>query len=94
MMEKQNTVVFKGLTIVAWFIFVALSIEAGALLFNFIYSLFKPEVAKHLYNKLDLSKMYNRSKEVYIVMYVFILVIAILKSILFTTSSNLPVSWT
>ena len=82
-MEKQNTVVFKGLTIVAWFIFVALSIEAGALLFNFIYSLFKPEIAKYLYNKLDLSKMYNRSKGVFVMMHSFILVIAILKSMLF-----------
>ena len=81
-MGKKNIFMFKVLT-VAWIIFVGLCIEAGGLLVNFIYSLFKPEVVKYLYNKLDLSEMYNRSKEVYIVMYVFILVIAILKSILF-----------
>jgi len=82
-MGKKNIFMFKVLTVVAWIIFVGLCIEAGGLLVNFIYSLFKPEVVKYLYNKLDLSEMYNRSKEVYIVMYVFILVIAILKSILF-----------
>jgi hypothetical protein len=82
-MKKQNNFVFKVMIIVAWIIFVGLSIEAGGLLVNFIYSLFKPEVVKHLYNKLDLSEMYNRSKEVFVMIYSFILVIAILKSILF-----------
>lgn len=82
-MARQNILVFKVMTVLAWIIFVALCIESGALLFNFIYSLFKPEVVKYLYNKLDLSEMYNRSIEVYVMMYSFILVIAILKSILF-----------
>ena len=82
-MKKQNNFVFKVMIIVAWIIFVGLSIEAGGLLVNFVYSLFKPEVVKHLYNKLDLSEMYNRSKEVFVMIYSFILVIAILKSILF-----------
>ncbi len=84
-MGKQNSFVFKVMIIVAWIIFVGLSIEAGGLLVNFVFSLFKPEVVKNLYNKLDLSEMYNRSKEVFIMMYSFILVIAILKSILFYT---------
>ena len=82
-MKKQNNFVFKVMIIVAWLIFVGLSIEAGGLLVNFVYSLFKPEVVKHLYNKLDLSEMYYRSKEVFVMIYSFILVIAILKSILF-----------
>ena len=34
-MSKKNQLVFKGLTIVAWIIFVGLCIEAGALLVNF-----------------------------------------------------------
>lgn len=82
-MARQNILVFKIMTVLAWIIFVGLSIEAGGLLVNFIYSLFKPEVVKYLYNKLDLSEMYNRNKEVFVMMYSFILVIAILKSILF-----------
>ncbi len=82
-MARQNILVFKVMTVLAWIIFVGLSIESGGLLVNFIYSLFKPEVVKYLYNKLDLSEMYNRSKAVYVMMYSFILIIAILKSILF-----------
>lgn len=69
--------------IVAWIIFIGLCIEAGALLVNFVYSLFKPEVVKHLYEKLDLSKLYAYSQMAYFGIYCFILVISILKAYLF-----------
>ncbi len=82
-MSKTNNLVFKGLSIVAWVIFVGLCIEAGALIVNFIISLFKPEIVQNLYQKLDLSKMYKRSKWVYFGMYGFILAISILKAYLF-----------
>lgn len=82
-MSSTNNLIFKGLTVIAWIIFVGLCIEAGALIFNFIYSLFKPEVVKNLYQKLDLSDMYNRSEMIYFGMYGFILSIAILKAVLF-----------
>lgn len=82
MSEKKNYI-FIGLQVVAWIIFVALCIEAGALLVNFIFSLFKPEVVKNLYQKLDLSAMYERSKWTYFSMYSFVLTIAILKAVLF-----------
>lgn len=80
---RQNDFIFKALTIIAWVIFVALCIEACALLFNFIYSLFNPVVLKNLYQKLDLSEMYNRSTAAYYSIYTFILVIAFLKAGLF-----------
>ena len=82
-MSKRSNLVFKGLHIVAWVIFVGLCIEAGALIVNFIYSLFKPIVVHNLYQKLDLSEMYHRSKLAYTGMYGFILIIAVLKSFLF-----------
>lgn len=82
-MAKRNNFVFKGLHIVAWIIFVGLCIEAGALIVNFIYSLFKPEIVHNLYQKLDLSQMYNLSKSAFFGMYSFILVISILKAYLF-----------
>lgn len=82
-MSKRNNLVFKGLHIVAWVIFVGLCIEAGALVVNFIFSLFKPELVQNLYQKLDLSKMYNLSKWAFFSMYSFILVISILKAYLF-----------
>lgn len=80
---KQNVLIFKALTIIAWIIFVALCIEAGALLFNFIYSEFNPVVLSDLYEKLNLSEMYKRSSATFYVMYTFILVIAFFKAGLF-----------
>jgi hypothetical protein len=82
-MSKNNNLIFKGLSIVAWVIFVGLCIEAGALVVNFIFSLYNPEMVKNLYQKLDLSEMYNRSKWYFYGIYSFILIIAVLKSYLF-----------
>lgn len=83
MMSKTDNFVFIALSVVAWIIFVGLSIEAGGLLVNFIFSLYKPEFVQNLYQKLNLSDMYERSKWAFFGMYSFILVIAILKAVLF-----------
>ena len=82
-MSERNNIVFKGLHIVAWVIFVGLSIDAGALIVNFIFSVYKPEFVLNLYQKLDMSKMYNLSKWAFFSMYSFILAISILKAHLF-----------
>ena len=82
-MSKRSKFVFQALHVVAWIIFVGLCIEAGALLVNFVYSLFKPEVVQHLYEKLDLSKMYEYSQWAYFGIYSFILVISVMKAYLF-----------
>jgi hypothetical protein len=82
-MTQTDNFVFKSLHVIAWVIFIGLSIEAGALIFNFIFSLYKPEALHNLYNKLDLSEMYIRSKWAFYGMYSFVLTIAILKAHLF-----------
>ncbi len=82
-MSNTDNFVFTVLKIVAWFIFVGLSIEAGGLIVNFIFSLYRPEFVHNLYQKLDLSEIYERSKAAYFNMYSFILVISILKAVLF-----------
>ncbi len=82
-MERKNNYVFTFLNIVAWVIFVGLCIEAGGLIVNFIFSLYKPEFVQNLYQKLDLSEMYHLSKWNFFNMYTFILVISILKAYLF-----------
>ena len=82
-MSTKSNFVFKVLNIVAWVIFVGLCIEAGGLIVNFIFSLYKPEFVQNLYQKLDLSEMYSRSKWAFFSMYSFILVISILKAYLF-----------
>ncbi|WP_055445467.1 DUF2975 domain-containing protein [Lacinutrix himadriensis] len=82
-MSETNNVVFKGLKIVTWVIFVGLCIEAGGLVVNFICSLYNPEFVANLYQKLDLSEMYTTSKSAFFSMYSFILIISILKAYLF-----------
>ncbi len=82
-MSKTNNFVFIVLHIVAWLIFVGLCIEAGALIVNFVYSVFKPEIVGNLYQKLDLSSMYQQSKWAYFGMYSFVIFISVLKAILF-----------
>ncbi|MFM9911777.1 MAG: hypothetical protein ACKVOW_20820 [Chitinophagaceae bacterium] len=83
MMEKNSNLVFKAFYIIAWVIFVGLSIEAGGLIVNFFFSVFKPEFVGNLYQKLDLSKMYQQSKWAFFGMYSFVIVIAVLKALLF-----------
>ena len=82
-MSKRDNFVFKGLHIIAWAIFVGLCIEAGGLIVNFVFSIYKPEFVQNLYQKLDLSDMYNRSKWAFFGMYSFILVVSLLKAYLF-----------
>ena len=82
-MSNRNNLVFKGLYIVAWVIFVGLSIEAGGLIVNFIFSIYKPEFVPNLYQKLDLSAMYHRSKWTFFGMYSFVLAVSVLKAYLF-----------
>lgn len=82
-MSKTNNFVFWSLYVIAWLIFVGLSIEAGGLVVNFFFSLYNPEFVQNLYQKLDLSAMYQLSKLVFFGMYGFILTISILKAVLF-----------
>lgn len=84
-MFKSNSLVFTGLHIIAWIFFIGLSIEAGGLLVNFVVSLYKPEFVANLYQKLDLSDMYARSKWVFLGVYSFIILIALFKVVLFYT---------
>ena len=82
-MSKTNNFVFWSLYIISWLIFVGLSIEAGGLIVNFFFSLYNPEFVQNLYQKLDLTAMYNESKMAFFGIYSFILSISVLKAILF-----------
>lgn len=82
-MSKTNNLVFWSLYILAWLIFVGLSIEAGGLIVNFFFSVYKPEFVQNLYQKLDLTEMYKNSRLSFFGIYSFILSISILKAWLF-----------
>jgi hypothetical protein len=68
---------------VAWVVFIGLCIEAGALIVNFGFSLYDPEFVHKLYQKIDISAVYERSRWVFFSIYGFVLVISILKALLF-----------
>lgn len=82
-MSKTNNLVFNLVRIVTWIIFIGLCIDAGGLIVNFIFSLYRPELVHNLYQKLDLSQMYAYSKWTYFSTYSSILIVSILKSYLF-----------
>ncbi len=82
-MSKTNNLVFRGLHIVAWVIFVGLCIEAGGLLVNFFFNMYRPEFIQNLYQKLDLTEVYKKSRLVFFSVYCFILTISILKACMF-----------
>lgn len=82
-MSNTNNFVFKGLHIVAWIIFVGLCIEAGGFIVNFFFSLYRPDFVQNLYQKLDLSKVYEGSRQAFYGIYSIILSISILKAYLF-----------
>lgn len=82
-MSKTNKFIFWSLYAVAWLIFVGLSIEAGGLIVNFIFSLYKPEFLPNLYQKLDLTELYREGKMAFFGVYSFILTIAVLKAVMF-----------
>jgi hypothetical protein len=82
-MSKTNNIVFNGLKIAAWIIFIGLCIEAGALIVNFVFSLSNPEFVQNLYQKVDLSALYERSSWAFFCMYSYILSISLLKAYLF-----------
>lgn len=88
-MSKTNNVVFWGLYVIAWIIFVGLSIEAGGLIVNFVFHLYNPEMIQNLYQKLDLIKMYQNNRLGFFSIYSFILIISVLKAVLFYTVINL-----
>ncbi|WP_294675339.1 DUF2975 domain-containing protein [uncultured Fluviicola sp.] len=83
MMSRTNNFVFWGLYIVAWLIFVGLSIEAGGVIVNFFFSIYNPGFVQNLYQKLDLTDMYRDSKMAFFGVYSFILILSILKALLF-----------
>ena len=82
-MSKRNDYLLKGLNVVAWIIFIGLCIEAGGIIFNTVYALFKPIVAKYFWNKSDFSQLYAYDKGHFIVQLVLISIVTVMKAMVF-----------
>ena len=82
-MTKKNDFILKVLNVVSWIIFVGLCIEAGALIFNFALTLFKPIATHNIYNGLNLSEIYENQFAHFIGVLSFVVVLSLLKAYLF-----------
>ncbi len=82
-MSKRNNFIWKAIQATCWLIFVGYCVLAGALLFNYIFSLFKPVATHNLHLGLDLSVLYNESKIIYSLVFAVIIMISALKGFVF-----------
>jgi len=88
-MSNRNNFIWKGIQVICWLIFLGYCIQTGALLFNFIFSLFKPIATHNLHLGLDLSELYLKSKTFYTSVLTAGIVISALKAYLFFVTLKL-----
>ncbi len=79
----KTSSIIKGIHVVSWVVFIGLCIKAGAIIFCFVASLFKPSFAEDLYRGLDLSVVYAQDRSKYISLMSFVILISALKAYLF-----------
>lgn len=82
-MTKKNDLIWKTIQVVCWIIFAGYCVQTGALLFNYIYSLFIPAASHNLHLGLDLSELYVKSMLVYTIIFFLVILISTLKTLVF-----------
>lgn len=82
-MSKRNDFIWKAIQTICWFIFAGYCVQTGALVFNYIFSLFKPIATHNLHLGLDLSELYVKSKSIYTLVFALIIAISALKAYVF-----------
>jgi hypothetical protein len=75
--------ILKGLLILSWIIFIGLCVETGGIIFNTVYALYKPIVAKYFWNGADFSELYAYDKGHFLTQIVFMLIVAFMKTLIF-----------
>lgn len=80
----SSRLMLKILYVLAWIIFIGLSIEAGAIIFNAAYWLIsKPASAHYLWEKTDLLSLYNYDRGHFFAVTLMMSIVEVLKAILF-----------
>jgi hypothetical protein len=82
-MSKRNDFIWKAIQAICWLIFVGYCVQTGTLLFNYIFSLFKPTATHNLHLGLDLSELFSKNKTLYTLVFFAIITISALKAYLF-----------
>ena len=74
----------KVLQVLSWIIFIGLSIEAGGIIFNLIYTFtMHPEKSYSFWEGADLSSLYQYDQGQFIVVAVFMIIVGMLKATMF-----------
>lgn len=82
-MSKKNNFIWKAIQTICWLIFAGYSVQTGALLFNFVYSLFNPIATYNLHLGLNLSGLYNNSQTLFVLVFILIIAVSGLKAFVF-----------
>lgn len=82
-MSKRNDLIWKAIQTICWLIFAGYCVQTGALLFNYIFSLFKPVATHNLHLGLDLSELHHKIKAIYTLVFAVIIAISALKGYVF-----------
>ena len=82
-MFKRTDFILKALNVIAWIVFIGLCIESGALIFNFIFSVYKHTANHNIYKGLDFYGLQTKNFTNFIGVMSFIVAISILKAYLF-----------
>ena len=83
-MKTKTSAIWTIMHVLAWIVFVGLSIKAGSVLTSGVVSLFvSPETVKKVYMGMDLSGLYFYDRVWYIIIWGLITFIAILKALMF-----------
>jgi len=82
-MHAKQDLILKALKIASWAILIALCIEAGAIIFNFVFTLFQPIGARNIYQGLNLSDLYEKNFTHYVGVMSFMVLVSVLKAYLF-----------
>ncbi|MCK6618328.1 MAG: DUF2975 domain-containing protein [Cyclobacteriaceae bacterium] len=84
-MTKHNDFIWKAIQTICWFIFAGFCVQTGALLFNYIYSLFRPIATENLHLGLNLSELYKKSISIYTLLFTIIIGLSVMKALVFYT---------
>jgi hypothetical protein len=82
-MTITNQQILKVLHVFSWIIFIGLSIETGGIIFNTIYAMYNPVVARHFWNGADLSAVYEADKVRFLTQAFFMTIVAMFKATIF-----------
>jgi|SRR5690606_359181 hypothetical protein len=83
METKYNLIGMNVVIIICWLIFIGCCIQAGGLLYSYIFSLFQPTYLNEHYLRLDLSKIYNENKTIYSLVAIVLIVTSATKALIF-----------